>query len=124
MRYLIDTQILIWASHGMDIPAKIAHILNDNKQEIFVSVASLWEMAIKSSIGKLQIDRTLFDRLEAHNYILLPILIPHLHAVAALPHHHKDPFDRLLIAQAIHEKLTLITSDDALKQYDAKIILA
>jgi PIN domain nuclease of toxin-antitoxin system len=125
MRYLIDTNVLIWAAtETRDFSKKVSAIINDKDCEIYVSIASLWEIAIKKSIRKLTINDDIFDDLESHGYILLPVTIPHLKSLLDLPHHHNDPFDRILVAQALHENLTILTSDRKLKPYNAKIILA
>ena len=125
MRYLIDTHLLIWAARGTEsLPVKIDDIINDLSHDIYVSIASLWEMAIKKSLRKLNIDDEIFENLESHGYKMLPVEPRHLKILMELPHHHRDPFDRMLIAQSMVEKLTLITSDKTLERYGAKIILA
>ena len=125
MRYLIDTHLLIWAARGTEsLPVKIDDIINDLSHDIYVSIASLWEMAIKKSLRKLDIDDEIFENLESHGYKMLPVEPRHLKILMELPHHHRDPFDRMLIAQSMVEKLTLITSDKTLERYGTKIILA
>lgn len=125
MRYLIDTNVFIWAAtETKAFSKKVSAIINDKDCEIYISIASLWEIAIKKSLGKLEINDDIFDDFELHGYLLLPIEPTHLKTLLNLPHHHNDPFDRLIVAQALHENLTILTSDRKLKQYNAKIILA
>ena len=89
-----------------------------------LSVASCWEMAIKASLGKLTmplpLDRFFADHLGASEFTLLPIELPHASAVATLAFHHRDPFDRLLAAQALHEKLPLVSADPVFRKYKVK----
>lgn len=105
MNYLIDTQILIWL-FGLteNIPKIIHKTLKHSENEIFVSAVSIWEIAIKKSVGKLT----------------FPFELRNI--VAELPYHHKDPFDRLIIAQAMIEKLPIISSDRNFNYYDIKNI--
>src|SRR5690348_17306262 len=128
MHCLLDTNVLIGAATETGVLAgtvseKTLAIINNPSHSMFVSIVSLWEIAIKTSLRKLTIDDGIFE-VESHGYELLPIEVSHLKQLLFLPHHHRDPFDRLLVAQAMAEKLTLITSDKDLQRYDAKIILA
>lgn len=123
MRCLIDTHILIWAAYDPgQLPAQLVDIIRNPENDIYVSVASLWEMAIKKSLGKLQVDDALFSETEAHGYQSLPIEPRHIHTLLALPHHHRDPFDRMLIAQAITENLTILSHDEWFAAYDVKLV--
>lgn len=96
--------------------------MEDANNELFLSIASLWEIAIKISIGKLEpyqtFDNIFVQHLERNNIQLLPISVEHLAAVSQLPRHHGDPFDRLLIAQAQVENLSIISADAAFDAYD------
>lgn len=87
---------------------------------VFVSAASVWEIAIKRSIGKMEAPDDLLERVEEANFEPLPVGFDHAERVAALPLHHRDPFDRLLVAQAQVEGATLVTVDRALAAYDVK----
>lgn len=93
--------------------------------EKFVSVASVWEMAIKLSLGRLAVaqpfDVVMRAQLEQNGFTLLPIALPHLATVSTLPFHHRDPFDRLLIAQAKVEQLQVVTTDPAFDAYGARL---
>ena len=126
MRYLIDTQILIWVMHNdrERLSGKILDLLEKEKENCSISIASLWEMTIKKSLEKLKIDDAFLRIVQGLDVPVMPVTIDHLQVLQVLPYHHKDPFDRLLVAQAICEGLALITSDKHLERYDAKIILA
>lgn len=125
MSYLLDTQILLWSIREPEkLSKKIHDILAGDKDNLFISIASLWEIIIKCSVGKLNIAPSFIDILHATGVPILPISKQHLHRLFTLPYHHKDPFDRMLVAQAVAENLTLITSDQDLRRYDAKILLA
>ncbi|HJD56287.1 MAG TPA: type II toxin-antitoxin system VapC family toxin [Rickettsia endosymbiont of Pyrocoelia pectoralis] len=118
MRYLLDTHILLqWLSNDKTLPNKIAEIITNPDNIIFVSSVNTWEITIKKSLGKLEAPDNLEDAIEANEFQKLPISIAHSTYIANLPLHHKDPFDRLLIAQAIVEGLTLLTCDDQIPKY-------
>ena len=126
MRYLIDTHILIWALTGeKKFSKKVQQILTDKKNEIVVSVVSEWEIAIKMSVGKLKLAtdiRTFISQIEEDSFGNLAIGRAHLFEYINLPLHHRDPFDRLLIAQAKQEQMTLITADKVFQLYDVPVI--
>ena len=109
MKYLLDTNVLLWYIDGdKRLPAKIKHIITSTENELFVSVASIWEIAIKSSIGQLElrpdINTFLNTYVQNENYTILPIEADHAKHVATLPFHHRDPFDRLIYAQKCNRK--------------------
>lgn len=121
-RYLLDTQILLWMDGR---PEKISRRLQatlDAGFEIYFSAASAWEIAIKCSLGKLSIAQPLTALAERFGFLELPVLTHYAEIAARLPLHHKDPFDRMIVAQAIKERLTLVTVDRRLKSYDLKIL--
>lgn len=126
MRLLLDTHIVLWAATGDERLGKtVLSALADPDNERIVSHASLWEIAIKRSVGKLivseaDIDQALADMATDE----LPIARRHILATAALPPHHRDPFDRLLIVQAQCEGLTLVTADRQFKAYAIPILPA
>ncbi len=92
-------------------------------EEVFVSSASIWEVAIKVRLGKMNADpQELFDQIERNGFQELPVLSRHALLVAKLPMHHTDPFDRLLVAQAMSEPLHLLTADPQLRQYSELVI--
>ena len=125
MKYLLDTHSLIWFLSGdAQLSDHAVHLMENEENELLVSIASLWEMAIKLGVGKLNLERPfeeLFPEQLAINSIeLLGITIEHLKIVGSLPFHHRDPFDRLLIAQALIESLSIISMDNAFDRYGIK----
>jgi PIN domain nuclease of toxin-antitoxin system len=127
MRLLLDTHALLWAllkESALTATARAAIV--DAANEITVSAASAWEIAIKHRIGKLPEAKDAAINLAAHvsaaNFTVLPISLDHALAAGALPGIHKDPFDRMLIAQARIERLTVITADPVFRDYDAAVL--
>lgn len=127
MKLLLDTHLLIWAAESIKrVPRAARTLMSDPKNELLFSAASLWEIAIKSKLNRpdFQVDaRTLRRGLIDNGYIELPILSEHAVAIDALPPIHKDPFDRLLIAQATVEGITLLTDDVTVAQYPGPVNL-
>ena len=125
MKLLVDTHVFLWLDAGdRRLPREIQEAVMATTNEVYVSAVSVWEIAIKSSLGKkdFQVDpRTLHRGLLDNGYLELAITSQHTIAVVALPPHHKDPFDRLLIAQAIVEGITLLTSDPQVARYPGSI---
>ena len=123
MRLLIDTQIFIWAvldSPKLDLKAREIMLGAD---EVIVSAASIWEIAIKTKIGKLEGDPAEFvEAIPASGFRELKISAAHAAKVYELPLHHRDPFDRLLIAQAIVEPMRFLTADSVLEQYSELVM--
>lgn len=122
MRVLLDTHALVWAlldDPKLSNPARTTIAAPEN--EILISPASLWEIAIKISLGKYSLseDFTSFmeTRLPQSGFVQLPIHVRHLGVVATLPFHHRDPFDRLIVAQAVVEQVPVVSSDAALDAY-------
>lgn len=126
MRILLDTQVLIWYLDGNQKLARPSrHLIIDPNNAVFVSIASLWEIAVKTSIGKLKVSRSLADILPMlHNQSidLLQIMPGHVLQAATLAFHHRDPFDRMLIAQAQVEFLTVMSHDAIFGKYGIKVI--
>jgi PIN domain nuclease of toxin-antitoxin system len=125
MRLLLDTHAFLWFVIGSPNLSPAARaLIEDAANEKLLSVASLWEMAIKSSLGKLTLsapfDVLLPQQLDLNGICLLNITTAHAAVVAALPFHHRDPFDRLLIAQAMVEKLPIVTIDTAFDAYPVR----
>ena len=117
MRLLLDTHVLLWA---LSQPSKLsaAALKRINGAEVFVSAASIWEISIKSSLGKLQAQpREVLEAIEPAGFNLLPITGEHAAKTAELPPAHRDPFDRMLVAQASVEPMILLTNDQLLKGY-------
>ncbi len=126
MRLLIDTHILIWFLEGNRLLSKPRRQIIANPQnDIFVSIACLWEMAVKISIGKLTLAKPFADvikQIAVEDFEVLPISPEHTLQVSTLPFHHRDPFDRIIIAQSQIENLTIITDDDDFKSYGVKVL--
>ena len=121
-RYLADTHILLWALSDDDRLSKRHREILLSDAEIFFSAASIWEIAIKRSIGKLKAPAGLVDLLQQAGFSALDIKAHHAEAVGELPFLHGDPFDRLLVAQAGLEKLILMSADALLGRYDVEIV--
>ena len=122
MRLLLDTHTLLWfisndPQLSSDAKGQIEHL--DNIK--YVSVVSLWEIAVKVSINKLTLPKPFEEsfpqQLEENGFELLPVAFPHLYKILTLPFHHRDPFDRLLVAQAMVENMTLVTRDTNIPKY-------
>ena len=123
MRLLLDTHVLIWAVlEDAALPKRFHTALSNPDAEIHVSAVSVWEVAIKRSLGKLAVPSDLFDQAAASGCVALPVSWGHARAVEALPLHHADPFDRMLIAQARVEGLTLLTTDRVFAAYDVALL--
>jgi len=120
-RLLLDTQIVLWALAGhRRLPREARRLIEDH--EAIVSAASIWEIAIKVSIGRLDADpAAVRQALEPSGFEELPVTGEHAARVAVLPSHHRDPFDRLLVAQSLAEQLVLLTSDAQLAPYGAHV---
>jgi PIN domain nuclease of toxin-antitoxin system len=118
MRLLLDTHIYLWAvTHHPRFTPELRRTLTE-AQEVYVSSASIWEMSIKIGLGKLEADiQRLIEVIEPSGFIPLPVWPAPAGMVAALPMIHRDPFDRLLIAQALHKGLTFVTADALISQY-------
>jgi len=115
MKFLLDTHTLLWLLNDETvIPAETRRQLSDTTNQLFVSTASIWEIAIKRSLGKLVISRPtreIIDELPAIGILLMPVLSEHILRLEALPFHHKDPFDRIIIAQALVEEWVIVSRD-------------
>jgi PIN domain nuclease of toxin-antitoxin system len=127
MRLLLDTHVLLWAATGPQrLSVATRTLFEDPNNELMFSAISIWEIAIKTGRGRsdFRIDAGFFRRgLLENGYTELPVTGAHATATAGLPAIHRDPFDRMLIAQAIAEELTLVTSDQAVAKYPGPIRL-
>lgn len=120
--YLVDTHVLIWALDGSkQLPQRHEEVLRSDAH-VFVSMATLWEIAIKKALGKLTAPDDIPGKMHLAGFRLLDISVHHIAALEALPFHHRDPFDRLLVAQAQVEGMTLMTEDRELSAYGVEII--
>jgi PIN domain nuclease of toxin-antitoxin system len=127
MKLLLDTHAFIWwISASEKLSTRIYDLLHEAESELFLSVASIWEIQIKLQLGKLTIkeplDESIRKQQNENNMQVLPVLAAHAMMVGKLSMHHKDPFDQMLIAQAAVEDLTLVTHDSELNQYAIKTI--
>jgi PIN domain nuclease of toxin-antitoxin system len=121
MRLLADTHILLWWLTDADrLTSRQRTLLSDQANIVLVSAVSIAEIEIKRSIGKLEIDDEYLPSLLSGGFDQLPLLAKHAALLGALPWHHRDPFDRLLIAQAIAEGIPLISADSNISKYDVK----
>lgn len=118
MRLLLDTHVALWAVTDSKRLSKAARTQITEATEVYVSAASVWEVAIKRGLGKLDFDASTFATgVRESGFLSLAITDAHAAGVQALPRHHADPFDRLLVAQALAEPLRLLTADAALQPY-------
>ena len=122
MKYLIDTHTFLWIiEDNKNLTEKVRTIYIDNSNEIYLSVASIWEMAIKISLNKLSIRGQLVKFIDRHaienNIRLLSIQPHHIFSIEKLPFHHRDPFDRLLLSQCLQEKMHLLSKDKEFDKY-------
>ncbi|GAB2946379.1 type II toxin-antitoxin system VapC family toxin [Aquaspirillum soli] len=118
MRVLLDTHILLWCLADDPKLSNQARRLIENATEVYISAASYWELAIKIGLGKLEVDLLeIRQAAEQSGFIEVPISSEHAIAILGLANHHKDPFDRLIVATAITEPMRLITADKLVAQY-------
>ena len=124
MAYLLDTHTFLWFVAGdKQLPESVKAKIKDIAKHCFLSVASLWEITIKHQIGKLTLNislEELFEYADRNQIEVIQISNEHLLTLSLLPGHHSDPFDRLIVSQALAENLTLITKDKGLKKYKIK----
>ena len=122
MKFLLDTHIFLWAVAGDRRLKASARARLAAAESVYVSAGSIWEIAIKARLGKIEGDAaSLATAIETSGFVELPITARHAAAVSALPLHHTDPFDRLLLAQAFSEPLHLLTADQALAVYGGAV---
>lgn len=123
MRLLLDTHVALWWDMGAPLSARAKRAIRDS-DEVFVSSASAWEIAIKTALGKIRSDRSLAELCADAGFLELPVLMRHTEALQSLEPLHRDPFDRLLVAQAAHEQLVLVTRDDMIPRYPVATLRA
>jgi len=123
--YLLDTHVLLW---WLDDPARLSadaqSVIADGTNMVYFSAGAAWEMGIKKGLGRLSFPGNLDEVLRGEHIEVLPIKLPHALAVADLPAHHHDPFDRIQIVQARLEDLVLVTRDAEIPKYDVKVLIA
>ena len=123
MRLLLDTHVLIWWDEGARL-SKSARVAIESADQVYVSAVSGWEIAIKTGLGKLKPTRTVSEAAEESGFEELPLRLRHAEALMRLPPLHRDPFDRMLVAQAVADRLTIVTRDQAVAAYDVSIVRA
>lgn len=123
MRLLLDTHVFLWWWSGDGKLNRVTRRYIEQAQEVFVSAASAWEIVIKSALGKLRFEGTIHGAIEECEFTELAVVTHHADAVRGLPLHHSDPFDRMLIAQARVEALTIVTHDKVFRAYPVPIAL-
>lgn len=126
MRLLLDTHAFLWwIADDERLSSRASAIIADGANEVLVSAASAWEVVVKSALGRIElptpVDRFFTSQLEANAFVPLPIQMRHALGLSALPDVHRDPFDRILIAQAIAEELTFVTGDRMLRRYPVTV---
>lgn len=124
MKLLLDTHVLIWALSAPDqLPHHVTECLEDPDTTVYTSAANTWEIAFKAALGKIEADLDEITRAIPHTgFTELPVSIAHTARLHQLPHHHRDPFDRLLVAQGLDEGLTLVSHDARLRDYPAPVL--
>ena len=122
MSLLLDTHVLLWWLAGDALDDEAAARIADPATLVAVSAASVWEASIKSALGKLQVPSSLAEAAATSGFEPLPISPQHAERAGALPAHHRDPFDRMLVAQAELEGLTLVTRDPAFEPYGVSLL--
>jgi len=123
VRLLLDTHAFLWwLADDAKLGPKARAAIADERSAVFVSAASVWEIAVKRRSGKLDAPGDVADWIERCDFAPLSIDVEHAVAAAELPPHHRDPFDRMLVAQAQLEELTLVARDDAIDEYDVAVL--
>jgi PIN domain nuclease of toxin-antitoxin system len=118
---LLDTHVLIWWDEGRRLATEARRAIEE-ADAVYVSAATAWEVAIKTGLGRLRPTRTVEEATRESGFLELPVTFRHAERVAALPAHHRDPFDRLLVAQAEVEELTVVTRDPVFGRYPVAVI--
>jgi PIN domain nuclease of toxin-antitoxin system len=125
LKLLLDTHVLLWWLAGSSsLSSRAREMIADPENTVFVSAVSMWEIWLKQSLGKLRLPGDFDARLSAESFESLPLTASQTRQVSSLPWHHRDPFDRMLVAQAQVDKLLLLTADEALAAYGAMVQLA
>lgn len=125
MKVLLDTHVLLWALASPErLSERARSVIADPRHAVFVSAASLWEIELKRALGKLRTPLDLDDQLAERRFLELPVRVRHALAVRDLPPLHRDPFDRMLVAQAIADDLTLVSATEQIFAYPARTLRA
>ena len=125
MKILLDTHVLLWCLAAPErLRPSVRTQIEDPDNTVYASAASAWEIEIKAALGKLQAPADLADQLRLRRFIELPVHVRHVRALRTLPPLHRDPFDRLLVAQAIVDDLSLVTRDERVRAYPVRSLEA
>ena len=125
MKLLLDTHVLLWwLADDATLKQSARGLIGDAQNSVFVSAVCVWEIRIKQSLGKLDVPEDFKEVLAREPFLFLDVTADHAHAIADLPALHRDPFDRMLIAQARVERLTVITHDPRFEGYEIEVIRA
>jgi PIN domain nuclease of toxin-antitoxin system len=126
MRALLDTHTFLWAISGNEKLSRRAREIFVGPSDLWLSVASIWEILIKAQCGKMSLPQPvgsyLMKKMAENRIEMLPVSLDHVLKIESLPMHHRDPFDRMLIAQSLHEKLPIVSSDIIFRRYDVELI--
>jgi len=128
MKYILDTHVFFWWVNGEDesISEVVHEIIKEPSNELYLSIASVWEMMIKCQIGKLELpepyEEFITNQLKINGISLLPVNIEHACGLQRLPLHHRDPFDRMILSQAACEEYTILSKDCILPKYEVRVI--
>ena len=123
MNLLLDTHVLLWwLADDASLSPRVREVVADGENIVFVSAVTVWEIRIKHKLGKLRIPGNFRQILDGQLFLPLDITAEHAHTVGELPDHHRDPFDRMLLAQAAVEKLTVVTADSQFEPYGLPLI--
>lgn len=121
MRLLLDSHTLLWTTaNSRNMPETVRNQILST--QTFISIISLWKIAIKANLGKLPLPENFFETIGTSDYILLPLAVEHIQTLRSLPFHHRDPFDRMILAQAQYENLTLVSKDRNFFAYDVQLL--
>jgi PIN domain nuclease of toxin-antitoxin system len=123
VRLLLDANAFLWWRAGSpQLPSRVSDQIGDPNNDIVVSIASLWEVAIKCALGRLRFLEDFEEVMTDEGFALLNIASAHLRVLGGLPQHHRDPFDRLLISQSLTERIPIVTNDRVFARYGASIV--
>lgn len=124
MNLLLDTHTLLWAlSEPEKLPSRVKEAIASSGNAVYVSAVNTWELAVKAALGRVELPFADLERaIEDAGFAELAMTIAHSLRIRDLPRHHRDPFDRLLVAQAVHEALTLVTRDPAIRSYPVRTL--
>lgn len=122
MRYLLDSHVFLWFDDPEQLSPKVRAILDDRENALFLSVASIWELTLKRVAGKLHFTGAFATTADSYQIALVPVSAEHVAKTEELPRFHKDPFDHLLIAQALVEDLVLVTRNEFVARYPVPVM--